>query len=74
MHLFNTLSRKASYNPDAVELFDRLLWLRNHYECDVPERGFDETLRRSVLEKIDETLNKYAPQGLRSEDRHAVTA
>lgn len=51
--LFNNLSRNVSDIPHVVELYDRLLWLRNHYDVG----GAAEKER--VLREIDETLYRF---------------
>lgn len=52
--LMNQLSTGVSRDPVIVELYDRLLWLSNHYDVGDPK------LKKSVLKIVDRTLEKVS--------------
>jgi hypothetical protein len=40
------------------ELASALLWLRNHYDCSVPD---DHLLKKQVMERIDRVIDTNPP-------------
>jgi hypothetical protein len=50
-------TRNISDDPEKNELFERLLWLRNHYDVGDPR------LKEEVLRRVDETIDKFLPHG-----------
>ncbi len=45
--------KNLTQDPEKNELFERLLWLRNHYDVG------DPSLKAEVLRRVDETLDKF---------------
>jgi hypothetical protein len=48
------------------ELFETLLWLRNHYDVGNP------ALKEEVLRRVDTTLDKFLPPGFSRQEWQAV--
>jgi hypothetical protein len=53
-------------DPEMNELFETLLWLRNHYDVGRPEA------RQEVLDRVDRVLDKFLPPGFTRQEWQAV--